>query len=243
MPEVVSIYRKSRRVNLCQQVLDDLLFTIQDDFAKYKKRSPVIRLKEVFDSIAKQSGGKFMFSRIESNAKQVQLKNALELLIQAGLAHKAYHTAANGIPLGAEINTKTFKVILFDIGLHQRVLNLNIAEFALAKDFAAINKGQITEVFVGMELIKNFPPNMKPSLYYWHRLNSSAEVDYVIQDNHEIIPIEVKSGTSGQMQSMHLFMKEKKNKRGYRISLENFSKYNGIEVIPLYATHLIVPNR
>jgi Holliday junction resolvase-like predicted endonuclease len=74
-------------------------------------------------------------------------------------------------------------------------------------------------------------------LYYWHReaKNSQAEVDYVIQNQETIVPIEVKAGTKGAMQSMFLFMEEKKSKRGVRLSLENFSHYDDVQVMPLYA--------
>jgi predicted AAA+ superfamily ATPase len=77
----------------------------------------------------------------------------------------------------------------------------------------------------------------QPQLYYWHReaLNSSAEVDYVIQQGEKIIPIEVKSGSSGKMQSLHLFLNEKKSTYGIRTSLENFAQYDKIKVYPLYA--------
>ena len=74
-------------------------------------------------------------------------------------------------------------------------------------------------------------------LYYWQReaLNSHAEVDYVVQQGEKIIPIEVKSGTSGKMQSLHLFINEKQSLYGIRTSLENFAQYDKIKVFPLYA--------
>ena len=77
----------------------------------------------------------------------------------------------------------------------------------------------------------------RTGLYYWHReaKNSQAEVDYVIQNQEFIVPIEVKAGTKGAMQSMYLFMEEKKSTFGIRVSLENFSEFEKVKVIPLYA--------
>ena len=74
-------------------------------------------------------------------------------------------------------------------------------------------------------------------LFYWQReeKNARAEVDYIVQHDMSIVPIEVKSGKQGKMQSMHLFMREKNSKLGIRTSLENFSVYDKISVIPLYA--------
>lgn len=101
----------------------------------------------------------------------------------------------------------------------------------------AINKGNLAEQFVGLELMKSESCYQNPSLYYWHReaKNSNAEVDYVITISQEIVPVEVKAGTKGSMQSLFLFLQEKKLRRGIRISTENFSSYDSIDVYPLYA--------
>ena len=89
---------------------------------------------------------------------------------------------------------------------------------------------------VGLELIKNVSFYEKKDLYYWQReaKNSQAEVDYVIQKQDKIIPIEVKAGTKGAMQSMYLFLEEKKSEFGIRVSLENFSEIDKVRIIPLY---------
>jgi predicted AAA+ superfamily ATPase len=80
------------------------------------------------------------------------------------------------------------------------------------------------------------------NLFYWQResKNSQAEVDYVIQNGTQIIPIEVKAGTKGAMQSMHLFLDEKKRDYGIRTSLENFGKFENIKIVPIYAMGLAV---
>jgi predicted AAA+ superfamily ATPase len=100
-----------------------------------------------------------------------------------------------------------------------------------------VNKGGLVEAFAGMEMIRNSPPHLHPQLYYWHReaKSSNAEVDYVIQKGRRIIPIEVKSGKTGQMQSMFLFLKEKRLPSGIRVSQENFSRYEKVHTLPAYA--------
>jgi uncharacterized protein len=105
-----------------------------------------------------------------------------------------------------------------------------------------VNKGNIAELFVGLELLKASSCYHQQDLYYWHResLNSNAEVDYLIQKNQEIIPVEVKSGTKGSMQSLFLFLKEKNRLYGIRFSLENFSSYGQIKSFPLYSVAEIV---
>lgn len=89
----------------------------------------------------------------------------------------------------------------------------------------------------GLEFVGNQSPHLRPALYYWHReaKASNAEVDYVIQLGTDIVPIEVKSGRRGQMQSIRLFMDERSLNKGIRVSLENFSCYERFETVPLYA--------
>ena len=128
-------------------------------------------------------------------------------------------------------------MLVFDTGIFQRIMGLDLAEFLLSKKFDAMNKGNMAEQFVGLELIKSESCYQFASLYYWHReaKSSNAEVDYVISLSQQIVPIEVKSGTKGAMQNLFLFLKDKHLEKGIRISNENFSIYDAIEVYPLYA--------
>ncbi|MBQ6566869.1 MAG: DUF4143 domain-containing protein, partial [Treponema sp.] len=102
---------------------------------------------------------------------------------------------------------------------------------------AVINKGALAETFVGTELMKAAPCYEKPELYCWHReqAGSNAEVDYVIQNGSDIIPIEVKASKKGSMQSLRQFLRLKGRNWGIRTSLENFCEYEDIRVYPLYA--------
>ena len=225
----------------CQQKLGDLLESFRDDFAKYKKQVDIQTLDEVFKSIAVQTGHKFKYSNIDSAHDRRALKQALDLLVQAGLAYKVYHTAGHGVPLGAEVKSNRFKVVLFDTGMHFRILELNNADILIAKDIDMINKGGIAEVFVGNEFIKSMDNRIRGQLFYWHNegKGTSSEVDYLIQKDSKIIPVEVKSGKTGKMKSMMVFLKQHKSEYGVRLSLENFSKYENILIMPLYSANII----
>lgn len=237
MPEVVAAYVKDKNINKCGQILDDLITSLKIDFAKYKNKVPFSRISEVFDSVIQQSGGKFNYSKAATEANHKQIKEAVDILIMAGIVYPVTHTSANGIPLGAEANLKKRKMILFDTGIFQRLLGLNISEILFEENFDIINKGYIAEQYVGLELLKSFSCYRQQSLYFWHReaKSSNAEVDYVIQQNEYILPIEVKSGKKGSMQSLFLFLAEKKIPYGIRFSLENYSSYENINVHPIYA--------
>jgi len=237
MPAVVAAFVKNQDFLQSQKILNDILVSFHSDFAKYKKYVPAIRIKEVFESVAKQAEGKFIYERAAVQSSNRQIKDALELLIMAGLVYPVVHSAANGIPLGAEINPKIQRMFMFDTGLFQRMLGLNVSDILLSKDFKTINRGALAELFVALEIVKHASCYVPVSLYYWQREKSQsmAQVDFLIQKHDKIIPIEVKSGSQGAMQSLRLFMAEKGIEKGIRTSLENFSRYENIDVYPLYA--------
>ena len=237
MPEVVTTWCKTHDYLKCTQIQNDLLLSYQDDFSKYRKRVPASRIHEVFRSVAEQGQGKFVYKKVNPDIRSEQIKTALETLILAGLVYPVTHTAANGIPLGAEVREDYRRMIYFDTGLLQRQLGLKAENILVSDDFDVINKGAIAEVFVGLELIKSASCYEKNNLYCWHReqSGSNAEVDFVIQKYEEIIPIEVKSSKKGSMQSLRQFLTLKQKTYGIRTSLENFCEYEDIKVYPLYA--------
>lgn len=237
MPEAVNTYISNGDLLEVQRVLDDLVISLQADFIKYKKRIPAERIKLVFEGIVRQVGMKFRYSENHSSLSAFQIKQVIDLLEMAGLVHAVKHSSCNGIPLGAESSNKKQKFLVFDTGIYQRILGLNLASLLLKDDFELVNKGNISELFAGLELLKLNNCYEKSALFYWHReaKSSQAEVDYVIQKQDLIFPIEVKAGTKGAMQSLFLFMEEKKSKFGIRFSLENFSEFNKVKVYPLYA--------
>lgn len=240
MPEAVRAWIKTNNYAKCAVVHNDILDTYQDDFSKYKSRFPQLILMNTFKSVALQAGNKFVYSDVESNIRSV--KEALELLTLAGLIIPVTHTSANGLPLGAESNLKYRKFLFLDIGLMQSLLGLKAADILLSDDIDFVNKGGVSEVFAGLELLKYSNYFKKPEMYYWQRMerNAQAEVDYLISKEGAIYPIEVKASKSGSMQSLYKFLSLKRCKHAYRLSLENFSELRlemetVIAIYPLYA--------
>ena len=241
MPEVVESYRNSGDILGCQNILDDLLLTIRDDFAKYKKRAPVIKLNEVMNAVALQAGAKFKYANVAPGSSSAGMKDVLDLLVRAGLAYKVFHTSAHGIPLGGRIDSQKFKVLPLDSGLYQRMAGLTLSDIIIKEPLRLVNEGPLAELYAGLQLIAGGPANMPPNLYYWHReaRASNAEVDYVISLGKTIFGIEVKAATSGRMQSLRRFLEEDNQRRGIRVSHENSAMINDIRVVPLYATELL----
>jgi predicted AAA+ superfamily ATPase len=242
MPAVIENYCTTHDLLVCQEILDHLLTSLFDDFAKYNTRVSPRILRDTMRSVSRQAGGKFMYTAVGEEFSIREIKSALENLEMAGLIYRVCHTAGRGVPLGAEINDRRFKIIPFDIGLHQRLCGLSLAEYLTMGHEELVNKGSIAEVFAGIELITSNALFKRPELYYWHREkhDSNAEVDYVIQKGMKIFPVEVKSGTKGSMQSMRIFLEERSLSRGIRLSQENCANYENISAVPVYMAGMIL---
>lgn len=252
MPASVRAWVETKNFRLCINELADIQQTYYDDFAKYSKRISPELLRNTLLSVVAQTGGKFVFTKVSGGYSGYEVKQALELLTQAGLIKAVRHTAANGLPLGAEVNEKFTKYIYLDSGLLLRIIDLDFGgaeqptELILAgTEENLVNKGYMAELSVGWELVKAADFRHTYELYYWENLakGTSSEVDYIIPKNLNVLPIEVKSGTSGKMKSLRLFMEKKHLTRAVRTSLENFStltisdedKELTISIIPIYA--------
>ena len=236
MPAVIKKYLKTADIEKCLTIQADIIQTYITDFHKYAQESQIKYLAKVFDSIPHQLGQKFKYSTVDKQIKSTFLNHALDLLEMAGIIYKVYHTSANGIPLGAESNLSRFKVLFFDVGLAQKILGLDYANLIINSDITQVNNGTIAELFVGLELISYANEREKPSIYYWHReaKSSNAEVDYLIVLDGKITPIEVKSGATGSMKSLRLFMDSKKAPIGLKISPYPYSLHDGVQSIPFY---------
>jgi predicted AAA+ superfamily ATPase len=245
MPEVVAAYVNKNDLLQCQRILDDLIISLRLDFVKYREKVPSLQISAIFDSVIAQMGKKFVYANVSCDYTHRQLKEGLELLKMSGLVIPVTHTSANELPLGAEINTKKQKILLLDTGIFQRLLGLPLADLLIGDDISLINKGNIAELFTGLELLKSGSCYEQKNLYYWHRESkgSNAVVDFVIQIGQQIIPIEVKSNTKGSMQSMHIFLKEKQSPYGIRASLENWGEMQNIKIIPIYGTEYLLTTR
>ena len=218
LPEVVADWIAKRDDARRLQLQRDLIATYRDDFNKYRGRIPADQLRGVMDAIPRQLGCRFVYSHVAAEAKHRDIKQAFELLRLARVCHRVDHTAANGLPLGAETNPGTFKVILLDVGL--AAVQLGISRLDL-RDLNAVvwaNKGGVAEQFVGQHLRNLSQAYEDPRLFYWQRTEGrQGEIDYIIQHGSQIIPIEVKAGKAGAMKSLHAFMHGKHLKCALRL--------------------------
>lgn len=234
MPAAVSDWAKKKKLETVSQLHFDLLATYREDFAKYRGRLTTDRLEDVMASIPNQLGKKFVYSHANTQVNTSSLKQALDLLDKARVCHKIVATSANGLPLNAEIKNQFFKTILLDCGLVSAALGLSLHQLNSVSELILINRGGLAEQFVGQQLRTLFPPFAPPSLNYWQRTkaNANAEVDYVIQHQDQIIPLEVKAGSTGTLKSLHHFMQAKKRLTAIRIN----SDYPSFGLVQLRTT-------
>jgi predicted AAA+ superfamily ATPase len=222
MPAIVNSWVNKQSLSEISALQHDLLTTFRDDFTKYAKRIAPDFLDEIFNAIPTMLGGKFVYSHVNKELSQIKLKAALNLLCKARVCHKVKCAAGNGIPLAAEVNEKLFKVLMLDTGLASAKLGLNLAQLEQISDLNLIHQGGLSEQVVGQLLRTTELQYIEPSLYYWTRSakNANAELDYLIQHGPTVIPIEVKSGKTGSLKSLHLFMHLKKLQRAVRINAD-----------------------
>jgi hypothetical protein len=220
LPAAVIEWTETKSLERVQGVHRDLLGSYRADFSKYGGRiSPEI-LNDVLGTIPRLLGKKLMYSHVDAQATGVQIKAAFSLLTRARVVHEVRCTGANGVPLGAEVKHAYRKAIFIDVGLCSTLLDLTLTELDDLNESDLVNKGGIAEQVVGQLLRTIEPCFIEPTLYYWIRTEkgSDAEVDYVIQHRAQVIPVEVKAGSSGSLRSLHFFMQQKKRTKAVRFS-------------------------
>lgn len=181
MPEAaVSTWVKTSSLDELSATHNNLINTYQDDFSKYSGRMSITYLEEVLHAVPKLLTKKFIYSHVNQTARNASIKQATSLLSKALICHMVQSIRANGIPIGAEVNPKVFKMILMDVGLVSTLLGLRLHQFQNMDEILLINKGAIAEQVVGQLLRLLTPFYVEPRLYYWNRelSGSTAEIDY-----------------------------------------------------------------
>lgn len=228
MPEAVDTWLKTDDFIQTQKIHASILQTYEDDFGKYRKNINPEILRTTLKRMPSLVGGKVRYTNIDRHIAPSALNTAIKALAQARIITQIFHSAGNGIPLGSQINYKKFKPLLVDIGIYSFSLSLRLTDIHPDENLIMINKGALSEQFVGQELIYDIPSFIKPELFYWHRekKGSAAEIDYLCQKGQAIIPVEVKAGKTGSLRSLHTFAASRKSKIGVRFNLDTPSIVN-----------------
>jgi len=239
MPEVVGKFIETNSLAEVAFIQKSLCFSYIEDLGKHGRKSDKECLWHIFEQIPSNIGKQIKYKSLYPEKRIEKIKDSLKILEKSLLIHKVKSSTATGLPLGATVSEKVFKLIFLDIGLMQHLCGVT-ASILEAKDLLDIYRGSLAEQFVGQELLANTNNSGNNNLFYWSRSakNSNAEVDFLMVNKGEIFPVEVKSGVSGRLKSMHLFLKSHDHcPKGLVLSSRNLKEISEqkITFLPLYS--------
>ena len=235
MPEPVKMWTEARDVNAMLEALSDILGDYERDFAKHPNISEFPKISMIWKSISSQlarENKKFMYKVVKEGARAREYGDALQWLVDARLVHKIYRSSSPDLPVSAYDDLSSFKIYLVDVGLLRRLAQLAPTAFGEGNRLFTEFKGALTENFVLQTLITQFEVTPR----YWTQTNPPYEVDFLIQHENDIFPVEVKSETNTTSKILNKFKElfPDKVKIRIRFSLDNLKLDDDMLNIPLF---------
>ncbi len=236
MPEAVNSFIVDKDFLKARAIQVSILYSYEQDFSKHAPYQLVPKLRLIWQSIVSQLGKenkKFTYSSLKKGARSKDYESALSWLSEAGLVYKIIRINKPGVPLKSYEDGNDFKLYVHDVGLLCAMAEIAptviLGEDDLFKEF----KGSLTEQFVLQQLkSKGVQPN------YWTTEGSQAEVDFIIQKESEVIPIEVKAAENLKSKSLKIYYDKFQPNYCYRFSMSNYREQDWMINIPLYAIEL-----
>lgn len=232
MPEAVAEYVTHENLTIVREIQLEILNAYERDFAKHAPPNQVMKIgavwKEVHRQLAKENK-KFIFSAIRQSARGRDYEEAIQWLLDAGLIYKSSLVETPKFPLSAYADTHAFKVFLLDVGLLGAQSNLSSHTVIEGSHLFTEFKGSLTENFIAQELVAA----KRRELYYWSSAGT-AEVDFLVEGDHQIFPLEVKAGTSQKKKSLIVYGNKYSPSKLTRASLMNLKANGNIYNYPLY---------
>jgi predicted AAA+ superfamily ATPase len=230
MPAAVLEYINTQNYDVVRQNQINILNAYRLDFAKHAPNN-LMKINQVWEVIPSQlakENKKFIYSVIRKGARAQEFEAAIQWLKEAGLIYKAYQCSVPKLPLKAYISHEIFKIYLCDVGLLGAMSDLSAKSIIYGNDIFQEFKGALMENYVAQELVRQ-----GFSTYYWTS-SGEAEIDYLLQFEDSIYPVEVKSGTSNKKRSLLSYDTKYTPKLSIRISPMNLKKDGNILNCPLY---------
>ena len=235
MPESVLMWAKARDVNAMQETLFEIITAYERDFAKHPNVSEFPKISMIWNSIPSQlarENKKFLYKVVKNGARAREYEDALQWLVSAQLVYKIYRSTAPSLPIAAYDDVSAFKIYLADVGLLRRLAQLAPTAFSEGNRLFTEFKGALTENYVLQALLTQF--EVMPR--YWSQTNPPYEVDFLIQRENDIFPVEVKSEANINSRSLKKFKELFPNQTKLRIrfSLNNLKLDDDMLNIPLF---------
>jgi predicted AAA+ superfamily ATPase len=231
MPEAVNHYTQTKDFKEVRAIQNKILIGYEHDFAKYAPIEMVPRIKMVWHSILGQlakENKKFIYGQLKKGARAKEFEMAINWLFHAGLILKSMHIDKPKIPLKSYTDYDAFKIYLIDIGLLNAMAQIHEQVLLNKNQILTEFKGALTEQYVAQELISKY------ELYYWTATNATAELDFIIQKEQNIIPIEVKAEENLKAKSLKIFEEKYNTHYATRCSMNTYRKEDWLENVPLY---------
>ena len=234
MPEAAMCMANGEGVEAVEKVQSNILKDYQLDFSKHASKTIIPRIGHIYRSIPSQlskENRKFVYQLVKQGARAREYEDALQWLRQAGLIHQVYLNKTPNIPLSAYDDLSAFKIYLSDIGLLRKLAEVPVAALVTKDDVIGYRefKGAFAENYVLQSLSTQSTVNLR----YWTS-NNSAEVDFLLQYDTHILPIEVKSGKSTSSRSLTLYNADKHPILRIRYSDKELKLDDNLLNIPLY---------
>ena len=235
MPESVKRWTEGRDVSAMQEALSEIIGSYERDFAKHPDVSEFPKISMIWRSIPSQlarENKKFIYKVVKPGARAREYEDALQWLVDARLVHKIYRSTAPGLPIAAYDDLSAFKIYMVDVGLLRRLSMLSPTAFGEGNRQFTEFKGSLTENFVLQTLLTQFEVTPR----YWSQTNPPYEVDFLIQQDNDIFPVEVKAETNTASKSMKKFKElfPEQVKLRIRFSLDNLKLDGDVLNIPLF---------
>lgn len=235
MPEVVQSYRENKNLREVRTLQQEIIDSYRRDITKHATKSEAVRINQVLSSIPSQltkENKKFIYGVVKEGARAAQYELAIQWLIDAGIVYKVSRVNALKMPLKAYEDLGAFKLFLLDCGLLGMMADAPAEQVIASEDAFTEYKGAFTEQYVHQQLTSK-----EINTYYWSSEKTPAEIDFVIQHQDRVIPIEVKAEENVRAKSMSEYIKNNPDLhlKGLRISMKGYIDQGWMENIPLYA--------
>lgn len=233
MPEAVKVWTEEGDIREVDKIQSEILDAYEYDFAKHADPIDVPKIRMIWNSLPSQlarENKKFLYSVVKKSARAREYENALNWLVNADLVKKVPRVTKPGIPLSAYEDLEAFKIYMGDVGLLRRHSRLSSSTFSEENRLFEEFKGALTENYV-LESLLNIPD---VSLYYWS--DTPYEVDFIIQLENDVFPVEAKSGKNIKAASIKNYARvySEQTKLCVRLSMRNLSYDGNVLNIPLY---------
>lgn len=218
MPEAVKTWVETKDIAQVSRVQENILFGYENDFAKHAPGSELTKIQSIWESVPQQlakDNNKFVFSQVKRSARAKDLEESLGWLVDAGLVHRLCKVENAVIPLSSNQDSTFYKVFFCDTGLLCRKANFTMKSLLDQAMNSGGFRGSITENYVLSELL-----NLGYHPFFW-RSGNTAEVDFLIEDEGRVIPVEAKANINTKAKSFRLFVNKYRNEIGFRLSLKN----------------------